>query len=297
MSDNVAYTPGVGATVAADDIGGVLHQRIKVVLGADGTSDGDVSSANPLPVTGTVAVTGVATALRQDTGNTSVASIDTKTPALGQALAAASSPVVLTAAQVTTLTPPAAIVGFALEAGHLAAIDTSVAKIPAQGQALAAASMPVVLTAAQITTLTPLSSVTANAGTNLNTSALALEAGHLATIDTSTAKIPSQGQALSAASMPVVLPAAQITTLTPPAAITGFATETTLALAEAVLGAEDDEAVVAKYDEDATISARLRTISAQMEEFIDSQKVNQELLFRILMALTSDMPKTALEGN
>src|SRR5258707_335692 len=64
--------------------------------------------------------------------------------------------------------------------------------------------------------------VTANAGTNLNTSALALEAGHLATIDS---HIPAQGQALAAASVPVVLPATQITTLTPPAAITGFALE------------------------------------------------------------------------
>lgn len=53
-----------------------------------------------------------------------------------------------------------------------ASIDT---KTPALGQALAAASVPVVLTAAQITTLTPVSTVTANAGTNLNTSALALE--------------------------------------------------------------------------------------------------------------------------
>lgn len=52
MPDNVGYTPGVGATVAADDIGGALHQRIKLVLGADGVSDGDVSSSNPLPVSG-----------------------------------------------------------------------------------------------------------------------------------------------------------------------------------------------------------------------------------------------------
>lgn len=44
--------------------------------------------------------------------------------------------------------------------------------------------------------------VTANAGTNLNTSALALEAGHLATIDS---KTPSLGQATSASSRPVVL--------------------------------------------------------------------------------------------
>src|SRR6185312_14698996 len=48
---------------------------------------------------------GAATAAKQDTGNTSLASIDSKTPALGQALAAASVPVVLTAAQISTLTP------------------------------------------------------------------------------------------------------------------------------------------------------------------------------------------------
>jgi hypothetical protein len=49
MADNVGYTPGVGATVAADDIGGVLHQRVKVGIGADGTAV-DVSDANPMPV-------------------------------------------------------------------------------------------------------------------------------------------------------------------------------------------------------------------------------------------------------
>lgn len=46
-----------------------------------------------------------ATPAKQDTGNTSLASIDSKTPALGQALAAGSTPVVLTAAQLITLTP------------------------------------------------------------------------------------------------------------------------------------------------------------------------------------------------
>ena len=60
--------------------------------------------------------TGAATSAKQDTGNTSLSSIDGKTPALGQALSAASVPVVLPAAQITTLTPPAAITGFALDA-------------------------------------------------------------------------------------------------------------------------------------------------------------------------------------
>jgi hypothetical protein len=51
MSDNVGYTPGSGATIAADNIGGVLHQRVKVTIGPDGVNAGDVSAANPLPTT------------------------------------------------------------------------------------------------------------------------------------------------------------------------------------------------------------------------------------------------------
>lgn len=56
-------------------------------------------------------VEGLLTTIDTDTGNiaTSVASIDTKTPALGQALAAGSVPVVLTAAQISTLTPLATV--------------------------------------------------------------------------------------------------------------------------------------------------------------------------------------------
>lgn len=107
-----------------DTIGGNRYGVSKVLFGAVGTAT-YVSAADPLPVT----ISGVATAALQTTANgilttmdadtgaiaTSVASIDTKTPALGQALAAASVPVVLTAAQISTLTPPAAINGFATE--------------------------------------------------------------------------------------------------------------------------------------------------------------------------------------
>ena len=50
MSDNVGYTPGSGATIAADDVGGALLQRVKIVHGVDGVNDGDVASSNPLPV-------------------------------------------------------------------------------------------------------------------------------------------------------------------------------------------------------------------------------------------------------
>lgn len=51
MADNVAITPGSGDSIAADDISGAKYQRIKIIHGADGVNDGDVSSANPLPVT------------------------------------------------------------------------------------------------------------------------------------------------------------------------------------------------------------------------------------------------------
>ena len=48
MADNVAYTPGSGATIAADEIGGVLYQRIKPVIGEDGSAV-DVSMSSPMP--------------------------------------------------------------------------------------------------------------------------------------------------------------------------------------------------------------------------------------------------------
>ena len=50
MADNVGYTPGSGATVAADDIGGALHQRIKFTLGGDGVNQGDAQGATTDPV-------------------------------------------------------------------------------------------------------------------------------------------------------------------------------------------------------------------------------------------------------
>lgn len=50
MTDNITVTPGTGASIAADDVGGVLHQRVKMEFGADGSAT-DVSAANPLPIT------------------------------------------------------------------------------------------------------------------------------------------------------------------------------------------------------------------------------------------------------
>lgn len=73
MADNIAVTEGSGKTVATDDISGIQYQRVKVVLGADGVNDGDVSSSNALPVS--------AASLPLPTG----ASTAAKQPALGTA--------------------------------------------------------------------------------------------------------------------------------------------------------------------------------------------------------------------
>lgn len=48
MADNLGYTPGSGATVASDDIGGIQYQRVKIGAGEDGTAV-DVSKSNPMP--------------------------------------------------------------------------------------------------------------------------------------------------------------------------------------------------------------------------------------------------------
>jgi hypothetical protein len=122
----VTLDPGSGgAVIATDDNGTAQVQWIKLQFGPDGTfttvtasvglpvGDAGGSLTVDAPVGTPVAVRisdgssfiGPATAANQATEIASLASIDGKTPALGQALAAASVPVVLTAAQVSTLTP------------------------------------------------------------------------------------------------------------------------------------------------------------------------------------------------
>jgi len=115
-----------------DTISSVDWPVAKLIWGAEGATN-YASAADPLPVVA-AATDALLTTIDADTGAiaTAAASIDTKTPALGQALAAASVPVVLTAAQEAVLTPPAAITGFALESGgNLAAIATDAAAIEA----------------------------------------------------------------------------------------------------------------------------------------------------------------------
>lgn len=55
MADNVTITPGSGATIAADEVAGALHQRMKLSVGADGSATdlafGQATMAASLPVT------------------------------------------------------------------------------------------------------------------------------------------------------------------------------------------------------------------------------------------------------
>lgn len=56
MADNVTITAGAGTTIAADDVGGALHQRVKLVLGDDGTAVDAKSASSQLLVSGVIGV-------------------------------------------------------------------------------------------------------------------------------------------------------------------------------------------------------------------------------------------------
>lgn len=235
-ADNISVTPGQGSSaipIAADDISGVKYQRIKVVTGDDGINEGDVSSSHPLPVSvGSIALpTGAATAARQDTGNTSVASIDTKTPAKGATNTAGSTPVNIASDQVVPVSAASL---------PLPALASTAAKQPALGTAGTASAD--IITVQGKTGMTPLSvdgsgntqpvsgTITANQGGiwdirnisgTITLPSGAATAANQATNNTSVSsldsKTPALGQALAAASVPVILPSATITSLTPPA--------------------------------------------------------------------------------
>ena len=51
MVEGVILNPGAGGdTIAADEIGGRKFQRVKLIKGAEGVNDGDISDDNPFPV-------------------------------------------------------------------------------------------------------------------------------------------------------------------------------------------------------------------------------------------------------
>ncbi len=97
-----------GGVPPAHPVGGTIEW-------SDGSNWQTVSTAKPLPVTATFSPSGT-----QDVNLTKVGG---SAIAIGQQLAAASLPVILPSATITTLTPPAAITNYALETGgNLASI-------------------------------------------------------------------------------------------------------------------------------------------------------------------------------
>lgn len=171
MSDNVFITPGVGSTIATDDIAGVQYQRVKATFGVDGAAT-DVSAANPLPITapGTIAVTGAFYPATQPVSGT--VSVSGTVPVNGTFYQATqpvsiasmpSTPVTGTFWQATqpvsgTITANAGSGTFAISAAALplpsgASTETTLAAIStktlAAGQATMANSSPVVLASNQ----------------------------------------------------------------------------------------------------------------------------------------------------
>ena len=132
------------------------EQLSKLIKSIDGSSTGPFDAAIKDVLTNIY--TYLQSAANHTVTNNGTFAVQASITNLGQQLAAASVPVVLTAAQLATLTPPAAITGFSTET-TLALIKAKTDNIPALGQALAAGSVPVVLTAAQLATLTPPTSV------------------------------------------------------------------------------------------------------------------------------------------
>lgn len=172
MPDNVELNPGTGgATLATDDVGGVHYQVVKLTIGADGAAGSYLVGGSGNVDGGTqrvVLANDVALPAGSNTiGKVDVTSVITGTGAtnLGKAIDNAAggtdtgvAPLAVRTDSLTTLTP--------------ADGDYAPIRVSSTGALWVIPSG----------TVTVSGSVTANAGTNLNTSALALEAGNLATL-------------------------------------------------------------------------------------------------------------------
>lgn len=116
MADNTLLNAGVGGdTTRSVDKGGTKTTVVTLDVGGGG-AESLIAGILPVSAAALPLPAGASTSAAQTTGNGSLSSIDGKVPALGQALAIAAVPVVLPALQQAALTPPAAIVGFALDA-------------------------------------------------------------------------------------------------------------------------------------------------------------------------------------
>jgi hypothetical protein len=190
MADNFAFTEGSGKTGAADDIGGVLYPRVKLDWGADGVAnDVDTAAGKALPVQ-----------LRDTSGNEiGTSSHPVRVDPTGtttQPVSAATLPLPSGAATDSSVQALVSATDFDAKVGSLTetapASDTASSGLSGRLQRIAQrltsliALLPSALGAGgglKIDGSGTSLPVTASAGTNLNTSALALETGgNLATI-------------------------------------------------------------------------------------------------------------------
>ena len=179
MAENVAITPGSGDVVGADDISSVKYQRVKLIQGADGVNDGDVCATAPLSVD-------VIAALPAGTNLLGKTSID-------QVTANANEVVVKSGAITVDMgtNNDVTVTSGAITADLGTNNDVTVTNDTATNckvEATIAATQTLATVTSITDTVTVDGTITANAGTNLNTSALATSAaqladGHNVTID------------------------------------------------------------------------------------------------------------------
>lgn len=160
----------------------------------------------------------------QETANISLSSINAKIPSLGQQLGENSMPVVLTEEQLIYMRGRSWNLDSGLDSITVQSLP------PAIGQRTINQSLSVTIASDQTVPVSSIDlGVKADAVASSDTGTFSLIAfvkRGLQNWTTLLSRVPAQGQALAASSLPVVLPAAQITTLTPPSN-TGYALDGT----------------------------------------------------------------------
>lgn len=239
MADNVVVNAATvaGSTLAADDIGGVLYPRSKIVIGADSVNDGDVSATNPLPAllrseqvddAGFMPATSRIAMIGFEFDDTLPDSVDEGDGGAARMSANRCQYIMIRDG-----------------AGNERGLN-----VDANGRI-------------SVTLGTSTNEVTCNAGTNLNTSLLALEAGNLATI--------AAGVTPSAASLDVIddwdeTDRCKVNLIAAQSGVTGGA-GAVAANTQRVTLASDDPAVVALQimdDWDETDRAKVNIIAGQV---------------------------------
>lgn len=80
MAENVGIHAFGGSgleTIAADDIANIKFIRVKLVEGADGVNDGDISATNPLPMSSAVAAAATLSNVASSASNVTLLSANT----------------------------------------------------------------------------------------------------------------------------------------------------------------------------------------------------------------------------